>query len=475
MNILYFPRWHFHYRLYLKIAKANPSVHHYILKYGSPSFADIFYKHKLPNVHYVYFENSAPKLSETLESPLYFDDPLKYSELLKYISADIYISYFRTFRSSSISSYSELLTFSNCLYQYFNQFLLDVGIVRVVSELVGGLPDGILNLACNDLSIPYLSLRQSKLTSGVIISNPLIDSPQSCFELPADLIVHSKVRKNFINHVPAYTKYTFKHPFVRLFRKTLFTDLIFFFFWVHATGASMMHNYQINTILLALSRALRSLKYYHFYRDRSFAIPSNSDCKYLLYPLHYEPESSVLVRGYPYNRQTDLINRISQHLPPNHILLVKEHNGNPGYRKSSDYRFIRSLPNVILVPPSTSVKSLLPNLLGLITISGRIGFEFAERLIPVYLIGRAFYQDYPTVTIHSSFHTFRKWLEGLSTLPSNQSNILAQDVNKKIFQYESLTLTAFHLGRSPYTFSNLNIENLSKIILSPLAVNSDDV
>lgn len=467
MNILYFPRWHFHYRLYLKIAKeSRPHIHH-ILKYGSPSLIDQIYRSAVPNLHLIHFEHEASLHGQHNRSSC-FSDPQRYSLLLKYINADIYLSYFHSSRYSGRSRYTELLALSTNLYQYFKHYVVAHRIDRVVSELVGGLPDGILHFVCEELSIPYLALRQSKLSSGVIISDPLIDLPQPGFRLPLELIQRDAINSNFINHVPVYTKYTFKNPIRRIFRKTLFTDLIFFLFWVRAPRSSMMHGYQLNTIFLALSRACNYAKHLSFYRDRSFVIPPDSTYHYLLYPLHYEPESSVLVRGYPHNRQIDLINKLSQYLPPNYILLVKEHSGNPGYRKSSDYKIIRTLPNVTLVPPSTSVKSLLPNLQGLITISGRIGFEFAEKLMPVYLFGRAFYQDYPTVTTHSTFQGFSVWLESLSTRSSGHTDSDITAINKKIDHYISNTMSAYHLGRSNHTFSNKNIERLSRIILSPL-------
>lgn len=112
--------------------------------------------------------------------------------------------------------------------------------------------------------------------------------------------------------------------------------------------------------------------------------------RYVLYPLHHQPEASVDVVGSLNSNQHALINTLSRILPSTHKLWVKEHQSGLGDRSAAWFRSIRKLPNVRLLSPFMDVFPLIRNADLVVTICGTTGYEAsllgvrAVGLAPVY-------------------------------------------------------------------------------------------
>jgi len=97
---------------------------------------------------------------------------------------------------------------------------------------------------------------------------------------------------------------------------------------------------------------------------------SDSPCAY--FPLHYEPERTILRDGEYYSDQVSLIKNISQSLPVNMNLLVKEHPEMKsfGWRDLKFYKEILEMPQVKLIHPSVPNEKLIQDSKMIVTIAG---------------------------------------------------------------------------------------------------------
>ncbi|MBI2145816.1 hypothetical protein HYU22_00570 [Candidatus Woesearchaeota archaeon] len=113
--------------------------------------------------------------------------------------------------------------------------------------------------------------------------------------------------------------------------------------------------------------------------------------KYVLFPLHYQPESTTLIYGKWYVDQLSLIENISKSMPLTHLLYVKEHPFGYGNRNLSFYKRIKKIPNVRLISPHQNNFELIKKSSLLLTITGTSGWEALLFEIPAVTFGNIFY------------------------------------------------------------------------------------
>ena len=109
--------------------------------------------------------------------------------------------------------------------------------------------------------------------------------------------------------------------------------------------------------------------------------------KYVLFPLHKEPEVQLLLHGAKYQDQYDFIANVASSLPEDTQLVVKEHPMATGYRPISYYKKISKLNKVSVVGPFEDLSLILKNADALITIAGNSAFESMIKKIPVIHFG----------------------------------------------------------------------------------------
>jgi len=100
---------------------------------------------------------------------------------------------------------------------------------------------------------------------------------------------------------------------------------------------------------------------------------------YVYFPLHMEPERSLLKKAQFYTDQISIIKNIAQSLPVEMNLLVKEHPTMRlvGWRPLKFYKEILNLPKVTLIHPSILSKTLIQNSTLIATIAGTTALESA--------------------------------------------------------------------------------------------------
>jgi hypothetical protein len=132
-------------------------------------------------------------------------------------------------------------------------------------------------------------------------------------------------------------------------------------------------------------------------KNKLFSSEIPADSEYIIYPLHYEPESSTVVRAFHFSDQLATIRMISKALPLDVILVVKEHSGNKGYRKPFFYKELSYMPNVLLLPPEFNVSEAVKNCLCIVTLTGRMGWEAIVHGKPVIALGDSFWSSMSSV------------------------------------------------------------------------------
>lgn len=109
--------------------------------------------------------------------------------------------------------------------------------------------------------------------------------------------------------------------------------------------------------------------------------------EYIFYPLHKEPEVTLLVYSRTCLNQIEVIRNLALNLPVGMKLLVKEHPACIGYRSLKYYKKILDIPNVVMVPPYIKSHDIIVKAKLIAIISGSIGLEALMHKKPVIHYG----------------------------------------------------------------------------------------
>lgn len=104
-------------------------------------------------------------------------------------------------------------------------------------------------------------------------------------------------------------------------------------------------------------------------------IPHN--IKFVYFPLHHEPERSLMIGAPFHTNQLEIIYQTAKALPLDYKLYVKEHPSQvlKGWRKISYYKKIIDIPNVELLHPEVNHKEILEGSDVVVSIAGTASLE----------------------------------------------------------------------------------------------------
>ena len=119
---------------------------------------------------------------------------------------------------------------------------------------------------------------------------------------------------------------------------------------------------------------------------------------FLLYPMHFHPESSTSILSGAYLDEYEVIRNIAFSLPEGVRLYVKDHISAWGYPTLDFYRRICRLPNVRLLRPDAPTKKIIKDAAGVITLTSTVGYEALLLKKRVFLYGCVFYDFHKGVT-----------------------------------------------------------------------------
>ena len=120
---------------------------------------------------------------------------------------------------------------------------------------------------------------------------------------------------------------------------------------------------------------------------------------YAFFPLHTEPEVTMLVYSKTCLNQIEVARLISHNLPVGMKLVVKEHPWAVGKRPISYYKKLLEIPNILLADSSLKSRDLVSDARIITVIAGSIGFEGLMLKKPVIVLGKAPYNFLPSSMI----------------------------------------------------------------------------
>jgi hypothetical protein len=158
------------------------------------------------------------------------------------------------------------------------------------------------------------------------------------------------------------------------------------------------HGLKINRIkvLMNIFYIWKLKKFYN-----SIACGFDKSKKSIFYALHFDPEASIMAKA-RFSNQLMIIKQLSQNLPDDWTLYVKEHPNQfelhqPGwwfyltsihkYRTKDFYNQILKLKNVKLLKYDIKSKDIIQNVRGISTINGTLASEALSLNIPLLLFG----------------------------------------------------------------------------------------
>ena len=121
---------------------------------------------------------------------------------------------------------------------------------------------------------------------------------------------------------------------------------------------------------------------------------------YVYFPLHVQPELSTSPAGLHFAEQLEAIRFISENLPDNWRLVVKEHPDVTKLRMSRSENFYKAIcefPNVDLLASCVSHDDLVYGARAIATISGTPGLDAVLNGKPAWLLGYAWFQEAPGI------------------------------------------------------------------------------
>lgn len=181
------------------------------------------------------------------------------------------------------------------------------------------------------------------------------------------------------------------------------------------------------------------------------------------YPLHFEPEASILYMSEFFEDQINLIRNLSKCLRQDQVLVVKEHPQQPGILLSKPYRKLRKrLSNVIFLPAEYSTKNLILKTEIILTQTSTAGWEALVLNKPVVVFGKVFYDKYEYINVFNGFNHLKELLRTKSyTMPDKVAML------KFVANFYDYCKQG-----NPYMHTDLynadNVENIKKSIESRL-------
>jgi hypothetical protein len=399
------------------------------------------------------------------------------SNLIKILYSERHYNFYPRYFKVKPVSYEEQLKYLVGCFLSFEEWFSRNEVNLFVSELVSGLPHGVIYAICNKRGIRHISLRSSKALPGIAMCDHDFDLPSGMLATYSEFVkkgIPDKYRSLAESHINQLRSKVLPPAYMAAHKKKY--KLLSFQRLVTAISLARRSRHQDN---ISRSRHLiRTRLLWNIHRifniihtrcnySKWFCRKLSKNEKYFLYPLHYEPEASVLVQSFPFSNQMCVIEMIAKALPIGVTLVVKEHPGQQGSRKSAFYRELQYLPNVKLVLPEMDVTSLIKNSIGVVTLCSRIGWEALVIGKPVIALGSSFWAFFEWVRKPGSWIELKSMIEDCVNRIDydNQSNY-----DERLLAYVAAYISLTHEGNSYVLWtkdflSESNVENIAKALL----------
>lgn len=277
--------------------------------------------------------------------------------------------------------------------------------------------DYLAYLFAKSYGIKILNLRPTRISDRVIFSNTLND-PDEKLATRYEEIINGR-KSDFLEEAREYLtkvkatnslyegvvsvsdKPALASSITKLIKPLKIFNFASNFFQYFSKGI-YKDNHAINPIYnfvyVSIINPLKA-KIVNFYLKNTYVYDDLESEDYIFYPLHTEPEVSLLVYGRPFVNQIEVIRMIALNMPIGKKLYVKEHPWMVGKRSLSAYKKILNIPRVRLVSPSIDSRKLVQNSDLVAVITGSIALEAAIVGKPVITFGDCPYNLLPNTKV----------------------------------------------------------------------------
>lgn len=170
---------------------------------------------------------------------------------------------------------------------------------------------------------------------------------------------------------------------------------------------------------------LRKPHIYRYLKRHGVRPDGIEGARVVFFPLHMEPETSLLNLSPELNNSMELIAWVSKSLPADALLVVKEHPDSFGLRPRAFYDNLRRMANVVIAHPEVHGAQWLARCDLLASITSTMGFEAVAMEKPVLSFGaHQIINRLPTVEYANSFGATRAAVQKLLSPESNRARQL---------------------------------------------------
>ena len=156
------------------------------------------------------------------------------------------------------------------------------------------------------------------------------------------------------------------------------------------------------------------------------------DTEYFYYPLHVEPEATVIYYGDGYDDQPMVITRIAHSLKINQKLVVKEHPQQRGILLTKQYQDLKKrYKNLIYINGNDPQHEIFNAAKCIVSLSGTPGYEALICGKPVILFGQVYYRDCTGANPCDSFRQLKSMIRNEQYKAPEEDKLL--DFVSKIF------------------------------------------
>ncbi len=324
----------------------------------------------------------------------------------------------------------------SALLEFFEDVLREGHFDFIIYENISNTFAHFAWIVAKRMDVQYLGLVGSRLPGRFTITSDPLNEHLNYYPIVTDILEGRRVVpeevnnwcKNYLSNldsiVPDYMKFN-NLDNLKLLNRYLnvpkFKKLLLL--WKHRND-DHLHAFQVgNPLALSWRMVWRNIMRKSKISScrRYYTAPQRGD-RYLLYPLHYHPESSTSILSNAYLDEFDVIRNICFSLPVGTMLYVKDHISAFGYPPINFYRKLASLPNVRILSPFENTKALIRNSAAVITLTSTVGYEALLLNKRVFLFGSTFYKFHPNVVRVENparlFELFESYLD--ENLPADQ-------------------------------------------------------
>lgn len=227
----------------------------------------------------------------------------------------------------------------------------------------------------------------NKIQAGEIVVEPAVKEWCENYLNNIDSITPDYMKSNGLDNTNVFLKYLKLEKFKKIWRA------------IGHINDDHLHSFQIGNplnISWQMFKRACARKVKTMLMRRKYDTAKSSE-HFLLYPMHFHPESSTSILAGSYLNEYEVIKNIAFNLPQGLVLYVKDHISAWGYPSLGFYEKVLGLPNVRLLAPTAPTKQLIKDSVAVVTLTSTVGYEALLLNKRVFLYGHVFYKFHPGV------------------------------------------------------------------------------